>query len=459
MILSRRRFLSTAAGGVALGGLTRRIAAAALDSRTEMPTPTPLQLAWQDMEVGMFFHFDMRTYQPGWRFKDWTLPDANLYNPTKLDTDQWISAAKAIGAKYAVFVARHASGFLQWQSDCYPYGVRQTTWRDGKGDVVQEFVDSCHKSGILPGLYATVASNGYWEVSRGLVNRGEGGDPERQSNYARNCERMLAELWSRYGPLAEIWFDGGALSREEGGPDLIPLLKKYQPNAIVFQGPAASIRYVGNERGMADYPCWATVPSIEAAQTDKEMLDRGDPNGNVWLPAECDTTVRDRNWFWKPDGEEALRTLDELMDVYYKSVGRNCNLLLNANPDPDGLVPQADFQRYVEFGREIRRRFSVPLAETSGTGNLVELALKRPATIDHVTIMEDIACGERVRAYQIEGLVPGNTWKQLCEGISIGHKRIQQFEPVETSKVRLRLTASVAEPRIRSLSVFSCSTS
>ena len=162
----------------------------------------------------------------------------NLYNPVDLDTDQWMEAAKAMGAKYAVFVAKHCSGFLQWQTDIYPYGVRQSGWRDGKGDVVGDFVESCRKYGIKPGIYASVTANGYWEVDNpGLVNQGKGGDPEKQAEYAGVCENMLTELWSRYGELTEVWFDGGALPPDKGGPDMIPILQEFQPNAIVFQGP------------------------------------------------------------------------------------------------------------------------------------------------------------------------------------------------------------------------------
>jgi len=415
-----------------------------------LPKPSQHQLEWQDMELGMFFHFDIPIYKPGWNWRSWKdLPSPDVYNPAKLDTDQWMEAAKALGAKYAVFVAKHCSGFCQWQTDIYPYGVKQSSWRDGKGDVVRDFVESCHKHGIKPGIYASVTANAFLEADNpGLVNRGKGGDPEKQARYARVCEQMLTELWSRYGELFEIWFDGGALPVEEGGPDLIPLLKRHQPKAIVFQGPAASIRWVGNERGVAPYPCWATAPD------EPNYHGAGDPDGVRWLPAECDVPVRNHDWFWKPDRESRLYALNRLMDMYYKSVGRNCNLLLNANPGPDGLVPQADFQRYVEFGDAIRRRFDTPVAETEGQGGVVDLPLTRPAKIDHVIIMEEIAHGERIRKYEISGIVPGKGWMKLCAGMSVGHKRIHRFDTLEASKVRLRVTESAARPLIRKLAVY-----
>jgi alpha-L-fucosidase len=437
-------------------GLTVLCAGALIAAQGEktamIPKPTPEQLAWQDMELGMFFHFDIPVFtdlDEG----DWQRAgnlDPNIYNPAKLDTNQWMEAAQAMGAGYTVLVAKHCSGFLSWQSGLYPYGVKQSKWRDGKGDVVRDYVRSCRKYDVKPGIYASVSANAHWEVSNpGLVNWGKGGDDARQAQYARMCERMLTELWGNYGPLFEVWFDGGALPPQQGGPDLVPILKRLQPAAMVFQGPAATIRWIGNERGVAGYPCWATVIHLDAAGN-------GDPDGAIWQPGECDVPIRNHDWFWHPNADHKLYSLDDLIDMYYRSVGRNCNLLVNVNINRDGLVPAADMQRYREFGAEIKRRFGKSLAETHGEGDAVELALEKPATIDHVIIMERIADGERVREYVVEGMTNGE-WKELCRGISIGHKRIERFEPVEVSRVRLRCTKSVAEPLIRKLAVYNVS--
>jgi alpha-L-fucosidase len=451
--MDRRHFLKTTAAvttGTLLSSGCGASQAANVQS-LDLPRPTAQQAQWQDMELGMFFHFDIPVYKPGWNWRSWRdMPTPDMYNPKKLDTDQWMEAAQAMGAKYAVFVAKHCSGFLQWQSDLYPYGVKQSSWRNGKGDVVLDFVESCRKYKIKPGIYASVTANGFLEVDNpGLINRGKGGTPAQQAEYVRTCERMLTELWSRYGDLFEIWFDGGALPVEKGGPDLVPIFQKHQPQAIVFQGPAASIRWIGNERGVAAYPCWATVPHL------KDYHGPGDPNGTFWLPGECDVPVRNHDWFWKPDSAHKLYSLEQLMDMYYRSVGRNCNLLLNANPNPDGLIPDADFQRYSEFGNEIRKRFDRPLAVTKGKGTTVELKLKIPASINHVSIMEDIRSGERIRSYRVEGLVGSNRWQTLCQGTSVGHKRIQQFESVDVAKVRINVLSSVAEPLISQLAVYS----
>jgi len=426
--------------------------AAACSTSPETPPlvrPTPEQAAWQDMEVGLFIHYDLPVFKPDWNHREYDRrPGPEIFDPARLDTEQWMQAAEAIGAKYAVFVAKHGSGFLSWQSDQYPYGMKQSPYQNGRGDLVRDFVASCRKRGVKPGIYASMSSNGYLEVDNpGLVNRGQGGDPAAQARYARICEGMLTELWGNYGPLFEIWFDGGVLDPAQGGPDMLPILRRLQPRAIVFQGPAASIRWIGNEDGVAPYPCWATVPE------GRDYYGGGAPEGTRWLPGECDVPVRRGIWLWLPGTEKELFTLDELVDKYYRSVGRNCNLLLNANPDPTGLIPEPDMARYREFGAEIRRRFGKSLAETSGRGETVTLKLAGPTRIDHVVVMEDIREGERVREYVVEGRTDQG-WAVLARGESIGHKRIERFEPATVGAVRLRVLRSAARPIIRKLAVY-----
>ncbi len=440
---TRREFIGRIAAGAA-ASLACSTFGSQGDTRT-LALPTPEQRAWQDLELGMFIHFGMFVYGSG-------TPGPDVYNPVRLDTDQWLETAKSMGARYAVFTAKHGTGFMQWPSDAYPYSVKQSKWRGGKGDVVKSFIDSCHKYGIKPGLYACVHYNAYWRVyGKGRV---QSGDPEQQARYARACERLLEELWSRYGDLVEIWFDGGVLPPEKGGPDIVPLAKKLQLRAMYFQGPASTIRWVGNENGVAGYPCWATVPSRRAAESDPKIMAHGDPEGSLWLPGECDVPLPGHGWNWTPDQPKDINPLPRLIEIYYCSVGRNCNLLLNATPNTDGLIPEANIKHYVALGREIRRRFGNPVAETNGVGTEVILKLKRPEVIDHVVIMEDIRYGERVRKYKVEGLVPGNKWRRLCEGISIGHKRIQKFSPVRAAAVRFCAEKAAAPPRIRKLAVY-----
>jgi alpha-L-fucosidase len=427
--------------------------ATAANNDSGLPRPTAEQAAWQDLELGLFYHFDISVFTDGGE-GDWIGQghlDPSLYHPKKLDTDEWLEAAKAMGAGYTVFVAKHCTGFISWQSDAYPYGVRQSKWRDGKGDVVADYVASCRKYGIQPGIYCSMPANAYCNVFDNCTVEGISGpgDP-RQVEYRRRAERLVTELWGNYGRLAYIWFDGGTLPPDKGGPDLVPILRRLQPHAVTFQGPpdnpAGNTRWPGNERGVTGYPSWSTV----ARANDSGP---GDPQGKVWQPGECDAPLRNHAWFWHPNQESKIRSVEELVEMYYDSVGRGCNLILNGNIDRDGLVPEADRKRLKAFGDEIRRRFGQSIAETGGRGNSLELALAKPTVIDNVIIMEQITEGQRVRRYVLEGLA-GDRWTELARGQSIGHKRIERFAPREVTRLRFRATETVAEPVIRKLAVY-----
>jgi len=462
--ISRRRLLQGSALAAAIAGrVPHDRNALATPPVVELARPLPRQCVWQDCAVGAIFHFDMPLFAPGGRTQKNSIRetwDPAIYNPTKLDTDQWIAAAKAMGARYAVFTATHFNGFMQWQSDLYPYGVKQAAWRGGRGDLVRDFVDSCRRADIKPGLYMSCFRNAYWKVDRYRVNYGKGG-PD-QARFARTCEKMFAELCMRYGDLIQIWFDAGNLSPAEGGPDLLPIADQYQPNMVFYHSPQRrEHRWIGNEHGHAGYPCWATLPDLETAERAhqgklgnwRQMLEHGDPNGKLWSPGMVDTTLRDHHWFWYANTEQKIEPVERLVKFYYESVGRNCNLVLGLTPDPTGLVPAPDFRRCAEFGTEIRRRLAHPVAETDGSGPVLTLALPGARTVQHVIIMEDITQGERVRKYLVEGTTDGQTWHIICDGISIGHKRIQRFDPTGVAQVRLRLVESVGEPKIRRFAV------
>ncbi len=465
-----RRTLLKAASLSAAGLVTPKFANAVQDTTDEapnVPTPLPKQVVWQDFELGLLYHFDLDVYMPGGHHHERSRReklDPNLFNPAKLDTDQWLEAAKAAGARYAIFTATHHQGFLQWQSDAYPFGLRQIKWRNGKADIVKDFIESCRKYDIVPGIYVGIRFNAYWQVYNYKTNAGKGDDEDKQRHYMRRCEQMVEELCTRYGPLCEIWFDGGVITPEQGGPDVLPIVEKHQPDALFYHSlQRAEHRWAGSESGTTDYPCYSTMPTVASqirAHTDPKqgttLLKHGDPNGRVWCPAMCDAPIREHDWLWIPNREQRLQPLDKLVDMYYKSVGRNANLIIGAVPDMDGLIPKADFDRYAELGKDIRRRFEKPLARTEGRGPTLELKLRPPTTFNHVVIMEDIACGERVREYVVEVLVDGR-WRKVCDGESIGHKRIQFLadgKTVTTAKVRLRVTQSVANPIIRELAIY-----
>ena len=431
------------------------------------PRPNARQLAWQEAEFGVVFHYDLHVFdgkrygQGGNRIAP--IPDYNIFNPQQLDTDQWIRAARDAGARFAILTATHETGFALYQSDVNPYCLKAVTWRHGKGDVVRDFVDSCRKYGLKPGIYVGIRWNSFFGVHDFQVN-GEGEFRDhRQAYYRRMCEGMVEELCTRYGELFEIWFDGGASHPDKGAPDVLPIVKRYQPNCLFYHNEQlAEARWGGSESGTVPYPCWATFPNFysHGSNSPREhlrLLKTGDPNGAYWMPAMSDAPLRGYNgrheWFWEPGDEEHIYPVEKLVEMYYKSVGRNSTLILGLTPDPNGLMPEPDVARLKEFGDEIRRRFARPIAQTRGTGNTVTLDLKRPTRINHVTLAEDIAQGERVRSYILEGLASGR-WIKLAQGTCIGHKRIEHFDDTEVREVRLHITEAIAGPLIRNISVF-----
>ena len=423
-----------------------------------MPLPTPAQITLQDAEIGFLYHLDLTIYREDLRDHSAgdPAPEIELFNPRKLDTDQWLAAAHTAGAKYAIFTASHETGFMNWSSDLYPYGVKQSAWREGRGDIVGDFVASCHKYGIAPGLFIGLRNNCWWNVDQYKIRNG---DSAQQAVYNRVCEQQVKELCTRYGPLFEIWIEGGVISPAEGGPDILPIIEKHQPNTIFYHSPErGDHRWVGNENGHAGYPCWSTMPhrggrTAHDTEHYTKLLPHGDREGEFWAPAMCDVPLRNHSWFWHPHQESLLYSTEELVEMYDQSVGRNAILTIGAVVDPEGLVPEPDAQRCADFGAKITASFAHKLAETSGTGNTIELKLSTASTIDRIVIMEDISQGERIRSYRLEAKTDSG-WKTLCDGISVGHKRIQKFPPVSVEMIRLVCTKSSAEPLIRSLAVY-----
>lgn len=464
---TRRRFLKT--GTVLLAGAAIRPRCsfgADAAARLRLALPTPAQLAWQDCEIGLLYSFDLaiaagdETPNNAAR-KTW---DPNLYQPARLDTDQWIEAAKACGARYAVFTATHFNGFMQWQSDAYPYGLKQTAWRGGKGDVVADFVASCRRAGIKPGIFFSVHRNVYHQVWGHYVDWGKGRGTPAQARFNRIAEKQMEEICTKYGPLVQIWFDAGTKTPAEGGPDMLPIFEKHQPDGLFYSSIQRSDhRWVGNEDGHAGAPCYATMPGREQgalshnSPTWKRCLGGGDPAGSVWSPAMVDIPLRGfrgHNWFYKPGQDNIVYPPEVLMRKYYTSVGRNANLLIGAVIKPDGTLPEADVKALAGLGKLLRERFCKPVAVvTDVEGDSIELNLLGPREVDHVILQEQIAHGERVRDHVVEGLA-GEQWVPLAQGKVIGHKWIYRFPPQAVSRLRLRATAALDTPKIRSFSCY-----
>ena len=423
--------------------------------------PSKAQLNWADSEIGVLIHFDMPVFEPEYDFrKDWNYhPDLSIFNPKELDTDQWIKAAKSAGATYAVLVAKHCSGFSLWPTKAHPYSIKNTSWWNGQGDIVKDFIASCRKYGLKPGIYASTTANGYLKVD----NPGKvvSGNPDEQRKYNEIVKMQLTELWSEYGPLSEVWFDGGVLPPEKGGFDVLAMLKRYQPEAIAFQGPFGyenNIRWVGNEEGVAPYPCWSRADSTTSASGVIEIKGlNGNPEGLFWCPGESDFPLRlnssfQGGWFWHKDQDDQLRTLNELKDKYCKSVGRNTNMLLGIVVDNRGLVPDADVRRLEEFGNKITSDFSSPIGLTSGKGTEFEIKFKTSQKLSTVIIMEDIVKGERIREYELYGMQIG-AWNLISKGTSIGHKRIENTNGTYEA-IKLTITKSEGTPFIQKMACY-----
>jgi len=419
--------------------------------------PNTAQIRWQDHEVGVVYHFELTTYDDrrrGGHIRDLPPLDPRRYHPAKLDMDQWLAAAKALGARYALFTVTHESGFMQWPSDLYEFGVKHVPWRHSRADPVGEFVEACRRVDIEPGFFIGLRFNAFCDVHTYKVRDG---DEAAQAAYREICCRQVEELVTRYGPLAEVWIEGGLLDPEHGGPDIQPIIERHQPDTVFYHSSArGDHRWVGNEDGVAAYPCWATMPHRGGREAHDDpdygrLLPHGDPDAPFWSPAMCDLPLRDHNWFWWPGQENRVYSLERLMDMYRRSVGRNSVLTLGLAPNRDGLIDETDMQRYVEFGREIRRRYGTPVAQTSGEGESVTLELPKPARLGCVTLMEDIAPGERVRAFELHGRTGPGRWERLAFGSCIGHKRLAHFLPREVTALRLHVNQAGDTPQIRQL--------
>ena len=386
----------------------------------------------------MFVHFAPNTFQNR-EYDDLSTP-LSAINPD-IDTDNWAQCAVNLGARYIVFVAKHAGGFCMWQTATTPYSIAHTPWEHGHGDVLRNLSASCRKYGLRLGVYVSPRDK--------YLGAGTGGvceTPAQQQKYNAIYREQLTEVLSRYGAMVEIWFDGSIVV------PVADILRKFAPHAAIFQGPLATIRWVGNENGFAPYPLWDTEAIADARSGVSTALN-GDPDGGAWMPVECDVSIRRPNWFWSTTNVRNLMTLEQMFEVYYRSVGRGAQLLLNVPPNVEGHIAEEDFARAKEFGSEIRRRFGTSVAETAGGGETLVLHFGGPARVDHIVLQEDCRFGQRVRAFHVEGLADGR-WSELNTGSSIGHKRIIPVAPHVCLALRLVVTETQGEPRMRRFAAF-----
>ncbi len=421
--------------------LTIQKGAIAFRAKESAGKPTPEQIAWHALEMEMFVCLDPCTWQNR-EYDNHSTPLSEI-NPEKLDTDQWCRVAQSFGARQILFVAKHTGGFCWWRTDTTDYGIKNTTWRGGKGDVLADLSASCRKHDLKLAIYVYPGDD-TWGAPMGSGGRTR--DSAKQEGYNKVFRQQMTEVLSRYGPISEVWFDGSCVI------EVGDILKKHAPKAMVFQGPHATIRWPGNERGVAPYPTWQTLKEKDAL-TGVSTAAHSDPEGDVWLPFEMDTTLLDHKWFWGENTDHMMKSVDDLMRIYYESVGRGCVLLLNSTPDTTGVIPAPHVGRYLEFGEEIERRFGKSLAETKGRGEEVVLDFEEPTVINHVVTMEDIRAGHTVREYFLEGIVKGK-WIELYRGSTMGYKKIDYFPDVTVTKLRLRVIDCRGEPVIKRMAAF-----
>lgn len=382
------------------------------------PIPTPGQLAWQRLETGAFFHFGVNTFA-NLEWSDGSVP-ASVFDPSDLDVGEWIDTAVGAGAKYAILTAKHHDGFCLWPTKTTEYSVTAAPWRGRRGDLVREFVDACRERGVLPGLYLSP-----WDRHEPSYS-----DPEAYSEF---YARQLTELCTRYGALAEIWLDGaGSEGYVYDWARIMQVIDTHQPQAIVFNMGRPSIRWVGNEDGLAHDPVEYVVTQTMSSQYTNLRI--GLPEA-AYLPPECDVSLR-RGWFWHE--KDSPKTVEHLLGIYYRSVGLGANLLLNIPPDTRGRIDPDDVGTIARFGAELQQRFGDPaVAAVTPRGDGEWIArFDRDVTFDHVRLREDLTRGQRVTDHEVAVAAA-----RVASGHSIGIGRLHVLdEPVIARELIVRAT-------------------
>lgn len=397
----------------------------------------------------MFLHFGVNTFTD----REWgdgkELP--SIFNPSQLDARQWARTARAAGFRAMILTAKHHDGFCLWPTRTTSHSVAASPFRGGKGDVVREFVDACAAEGLKAGLYLSP-----WDRNSEYY----GDSPRYNDLYAD----QLTELLTRYGQIDEVWFDGANGEGPNGKrqvydwPRVWGIVRRLQPQAIMFSDAGPDVRWCGNENGSAGEPNWATVnPDVvtfpgQSGAGVTDSLQHGDPDGTVWRPAECDTSIRP-GWFHHPAEDTKVQTADALFDLYFKSVGRNGKLLLNVPPTREGLLHGADVAALSGFNDRMltlkEADFSsgnAPMWRVTGARTAeAELDLGRSANVTVARLSEDIARGQIVAKYTLYGADTGD-WVVLSRGTTIGNAKLDRFPPVRTRRLKLVIEEAVSAP-------------
>ena len=397
----------------------------------------------------MFLHFGVNTFTD----REWGdgTESPSIFNPVSLDARQWARTAKRAGFRAMILTAKHHDGFCLWPTKTTQHSVAASPFRNGNGDVVREFVDACRAEGLRAGLYLSP-----WDRSHPAY-----GDSAR---YNEVYLAQLTELLSQYGEIAEVWFDGANGEGPNGKrqvydwPRFFAHVKRLQPNAVIFSDAGPDVRWCGNEKGTAGDPNWATVdPSrVQYPGADGpgiiDALQHGDRNGTVWRPAEVDVSIRP-GWFFHLAENESVRSVDNLVDLYFTSVGRNGKLLLNVPPTREGLLHPTDATRLLGMREALTELFANDRAShaapnwrlTGPRSGELTLSLGATLPVSVVRLAEDIGRGQRVAAYRIDAAADDGVWRELSRGTTIGHAKMDRVKG-SARNLRITIEDAVAEP-------------
>ncbi len=464
-------------------------------SPKETPPPAPLlpipaanQLAWHEMELNAFVHFTTNTFTG----KEWGYGDESpaIFNPTDYNADQWVQIFKQAGFKGVILTCKHHDGFCLWPSKYTEHSVKNSPWRDGQGDVVRDVMRACKKYELKFGVYLSP-----WDR-----NHADYGTPA-YIDYYRN---QLNELFTTYGPVFEMWFDGAnggdgyyggkrEMRNIPGStyydwPGTLNLVRELEPEILFFSDAGPGVRWVGNERGIAGETNWNTITpdTLYAGKAGIEkLLNTGAENGTHWIPAEVDVSIR-KGWFYHAEEDTLVKTPQQLFDIYLTSVGRGSTLLLNIPPDRRGRVHEKDSASLMGFRAMLDSAFKNNLAinkpvqvsafrgkdkRYSGnnltdnnpqtywttddeiTTGTLEIDLGKSQKLNFISLQEYIPLGQRIKKFSVE-IRANQTWQPVAEGTTIGYKRILKLNGVEADAVRITIQDAKACPVISEVSVF-----
>jgi len=449
------------------------------------PVPSDRQLAWHEMEYYMFVHFTVNTFTD----KEWGYGDEkeSVFNPTDLDCRQWAKTARDAGMKGIIITAKHHDGFCLWPSQFTEHSVKNSVWKNGKGDVLMELRRACDEFGLKFGVYLSP-----WDRNSAIY-----GTPE----YLKYYRNQLHELPTNYGDVFEVWFDGAnggdgyyGGARETRKIDnrtfydwanTHKIVRELQPSAVMFSDAGPDIRWVGNESGMGSLTNWCLLRKDEMYPGGDfaKILGEGHSDGNYWVPAEVDVSIR-KGWFYHHNQDSLVRSPDNLMELYYSSVGRNSNLLLNVPPDRRGLLHENDVKSLLAFRELLKKEFETDLArgkkveassfrgkgyepsnvndgnpgtywatsDNMTTGDII-INLGTETEVNRIILQEYIKLGQRVQEFTIAAFVNG-VWQLLIDGTTIGHKVIRKFPVVKISKIKVTISKSKACPVISNIELY-----